>query len=225
MMDFNEDRVTQICSNSIIFKNLEKDAIKKFLSSLAYKVVFIKKGEMIIKEDDHIDYLGVILEGEVNVCKYCPDGSESLLTKLQTHEVFALDILGTPSQNSFYNVYTTKPSFILKIDKKILEKAIILSERDSCNMYENIITCLANTCAKKCHKIELVSQRSIRDKIMTYLLIQKNNKNSNKFRISFDRDQLANYLCVNRSVLSHELSLMQKEGIIKFRKNEFEILK
>lgn len=225
MMDFNEDRVTEICLNSIIFKNLEKNAIKKFLSSLVYKVVFIKKGEMIIKEDDYIDYLGIILEGEVNVCKYCPDGSESLLSKLQTHEVFALDILCTPSQNSFYNVYTTKPSFILKIDKKTLEKAIILSGKDACNIYENIITYLANTCAKRCHKIELVSQRSIRDKILTYLSIQKKNTNSNKFKISFDRDQLANYLCVNRSVLSHELSLMQQEGIIKFKKNEFEILK
>lgn len=225
MMDFNEDRVTDICSNSIIFKNLEKSAIKKFLSPLVYKVVFIKKGEMVIKEDDYIDYLGVILEGEVNVCKYCPDGSETLLSKLQTHEVFALDILCTPSQNSFYNVYTTKPSFILKINKKTLEEAIILSGKDACNIYENIITYLANTCAKRCHKIELVSQRSIRDKILTYLLIQKKNTNSNKFKISFDRDQLANYLCVNRSVLSHELSLMQQEGIIKFRKNEFEILK
>ncbi|WP_434798807.1 Crp/Fnr family transcriptional regulator [Terrisporobacter vanillatitrophus] len=224
MMDFNEDRVTEICLNSIIFKNLEKNAIKKFLSSLVYKVVFIKKGEMVIKEDDYIDYLGIILEGEVNVCKYCPDGSETLLSKLQTHEVFALDILCTPSQNSFYNVYTTKPSFILKINKKTLEKAIILSGKDACNIYENIITCLANTCAKRCHKIELASQRSIRDKILTYLLIQKKNTNSNKFKISFDRDQLANYLCVNRSVLSHELSLMQQEGIIKFKKNEFEIL-
>lgn len=224
MMDFNEDRITEICSNSIIFKNLEKNAIKKFLSSLVYKVVFIKKGEMIINEDDYIDYFGVILEGEVNVCKYCPDGSETLLSKLQTHEVFALDILCTPSQNSFYNVYTTKPSFILKINKKTLKESMFLSQKDACNIYENIITYLANTCAKRCHKIELVSQRSIRDKIMTYLLIQKKNTNSNKFKISFDRDQLANYLCVNRSVLSHELSLMQQERIIKFRKNEFEIL-
>lgn len=224
MMDFNEDRVTEICSKSIIFKGVDKAIIKEFLSSLPYKVVFIKKGELIIKEDDYIDYLGLVLEGEVNVCKYCPDGSESLLSKLKTHEVLGLDILCTPSQNSFYYAYATKPSFILKIDKKILEKEKVISEEYTSKIYGNVITCLANICAKKCHKIELVSQKSIRDKIMIYLLIQKKNNNSNKFKISFDRDQLANYLCVNRSVLSHELSLMQKEGIIKFKKNEFEIL-
>ena len=143
---------------------------------------------------------------------------------MKTHEVFGLDILCTPSRNSFYYAYATKPSFILKIDKKILEKGKVISEEDTSKIYGNVITCLANICAKKCHKIELVSQKSIRDKIMIYLSIQKKNNNSNKFKISFDRDQLANYLCVNRSVLSHELSLMQKEGIIKFKKNEFEIL-
>lgn len=225
MMDFNEDRVTEICSKSIIFKDIDKDEIKAFLSSLDYKVVFIKKGELIIKEDDYIDYLGLVLDGEVNVCKYSPDGSESLLSKLSAHEVFALDIVCTPSKISFYYVYTTKPSFILKIDKSILGKSRVLSEENASKIYENIIACLANICAKRCHKIELVSQKSIRAKIMNYLLIQRNNKNSNKFEISFDRDQLANYLCVNRSVLSHELSRMQKEGIIKFKKNKFEILK
>lgn len=224
MIDFNEDRVTEICSKSILFKGIDKEIIRKFLSCLSYEVVFLKKGELLIKEDDYIDYLGLVLEGEVNVSKYCPDGSESLLSKLKTNEVFALDIVCTPSKKSFYYAYTSKPSFILKIDKNILEHINILSLKDIQRIYENIIVCLANTCAKKCHKIELVSQKSIRDKIMTYLLIQKNNQNSNKFKISFDRDQLANYLCVNRSVLSHELSLMQQEGIIKFKKNEFEIL-
>lgn len=224
-MDFNKDRVTEICSKSILFKDIDKDDIKEFLSSLSYKVVFLKKGELIIKEDDYIDYLGLVLDGEINICKYSSDGSESLLSKLKSHEVFALDIICTPFKKSFYYVYASKPSFILKIDKNILEKSEVLSQEDRHKVYENIITFLANISAKRAHKIELVSQKSIRGKIMTYLLIQKNNQNSNKFKISFNRDQLANYLCVNRSVLSHELSLMQKEGIIKFKKNEFEILK
>lgn len=225
MVDFDEDRIIDICSKSIIFKGIKKNDIKSILYSLSYKVAFFEKGELIIKEDDYIDYLGLILDGEINVCKYAPSGSESLLSKLGIHEVFALDVLCTPSRRSFYNAYASKPSFILKIDQGILDKENMSLQECKLSVYENIITCLANLCAKKCHKIELVSQKSIRDKIMLYLLIQKKNKNSNKFKISFDRDQLANYLCVNRSVLSHELSLMQQEGIIKFKKNEFEILK
>ena len=146
------------------------------------------------------------------------------MEKVAVHEVFNLDVISTPTKRSFRTVYATKPSFILKIDFD-LEKDIDLSDKDKLIIYRNIINCIGNTNAKQCHKIEIVSQKSIRDKIMTYLLIQKNNKQSNSFNISFDRDQLANYLCVNRSVLSHELSLMQQEGIIKFKKNHFEILK
>ena len=217
MPDFNIDRIIEICSQSIIFKNMDKEILKRFLLSSSYRVVFIKKGELIIREEEYFD-------GELNICKYSPNGNEILLEKVAVHEVFNLDVISTPTKRSFRTVYATKPSFILKIDFD-LEKDIDLSDKDKLIIYRNIINCIGNTNAKQCHKIEIVSQKSIRDKIMTYLLIQKNNKQSNSFNISFDRDQLANYLCVNRSVLSHELSLMQQEGIIKFKKNHFEILK
>ena len=220
MPDFNIDRIIEICSQSIIFKNMDKEILKRFLLSSSYRVVFIKKGELIIREEEYVDYMGLVLDGELNICKYSPNGNEILLEKVAVHEV----VISTPTKRSFRTVYATKPSFILKIDFD-LEKDIDLSDKDKLIIYRNIINCIGNTNAKQCHKIEIVSQKSIRDKIMTYLLIQKNNKQSNSFNISFDRDQLANYLCVNRSVLSHELSLMQQEGIIKFKKNHFEILK
>ena len=218
MPDFNIDRIIEICSQSIIFKNMDKEILKRFLLSSSYRVV------LIIREEEYVDYMGLVLDGELNICKYSPNGNEILLEKVAVHEVFNLDVISTPTKRSFRTVYATKPSFILKIDFD-LEKDIDLSDKDKLIIYRNIINCIGNTNAKQCHKIEIVSQKSIRDKIMTYLLIQKNNKQSNSFNISFDRDQLANYLCVNRSVLSHELSLMQQEGIIKFKKNHFEILK
>ena len=224
MPDFNIDRIIEICSQSIIFKNMDKEILKRFLLSSSYRVVFIKKGELIIREEEYVDYMGLVLDGELNICKYSPNGNEILLEKVAVHEVFNLDVISTPTKRSFRTVYATKPSFILKIDFD-LEKDIDLSDKDKLIIYRNIINCIGNTNAKQCHKIEIVSQKSIRDKIMNYLLIQKNNKQSNSFNISFDRDQLANYLCVNRSVLSHELSLMQQEGIIKFKKNHFEIVK
>lgn len=223
MMDFDIDRITEICSQSIIFKNMDKNVLKKFLSSSVYRVVFVKKGEVILREEEYVDYVGLVLDGELNLCKYLPGGNEILLEKISLHEVFNLGVISTLTKISFNTIYATKPSYILKIDFD-LEKNENLSDKDKLIMYKNIINCIGNTNAKQCHKIEIISQKSIREKIMAYLIVQKNNKKSSKFEISFDRDQLANYLCVNRSVLSHELSLMQQEGIIKFKKNYFEIL-
>lgn len=77
--------------------------------------------------------------------------------------------------------------------------------------------------SRKCRKIELLSIRGIRERIEQYLRIQQSRHKSNAFDIEFNREQMANYLGINRSVLSHELKKMEKEGILKVRKNHFEL--
>ena len=129
MPDFNIDRIIEICSQSIIFKNMDKEILKRFLLSSSYRVVFIKKGELIIREEEYVDYMGLVLDGELNICKYSPNGNEILLEKVAVHEVFNLDVISTPTKRSFRTVYATKPSFILKIDFD-LEKDIDLSDKD-----------------------------------------------------------------------------------------------
>ena len=77
---------------------------------------------------------------------------------------------------------------------------------------------------KKEYRLAILAQKGLRERIMTYLTMQADKRGSRKIKIPFSRDELASFLCVNRSALSHELSLMQQEGIIRFRKNEFELL-
>ena len=69
-----------------------------------------------------------------------------------------------------------------------------------------------------------ISHYKLRQKIIAYLLLEKQKHNSYRFTIPYNREELAKFLCVNRSALSHELSNMQKEGLIKYNKNKFEIL-
>ena len=77
---------------------------------------------------------------------------------------------------------------------------------------------------RKYYKIKIISHYKLRQKIIAYLLFEKQKNNSNVFTIPYNREELSKYLCVNRSALSHELSAMQKEGLIKFDKNRFEII-
>ena len=69
----------------------------------------------------------------------------------------------------------------------------------------------------------MLSIRGIRERIEQYLRLQQSRHKSNAFDIEFNREQMANYLGINRSVLSHELKKMEKEGILKVRKNHFEL--
>ena len=72
-------------------------------------------------------------------------------------------------------------------------------------------------------KIEIISKRSTREKLMAYLSVQAKKANSNRFEIPFDRQELADYLEVDRSGLSAEIGKMKKEGLIDCEKNRFEI--
>ena len=70
-------------------------------------------------------------------------------------------------------------------------------------------------------KIENISQKTIRDKLLTYLSNEARKKKSNIFEIQFNRQDLADYLNIDRSAMSFELSKLQKEGLIKYEKNKF----
>jgi CRP-like cAMP-binding protein len=91
-------------------------------------------------------------------------------------------------------------------------------------LYENIIHVLANENIKKLYKINVLYKRSLRERILSFLQNIATRTGSDSFRINMDREQFAQYLGVNRSALSHELSRMRQEGIISCRKDFFELL-
>ena len=91
-------------------------------------------------------------------------------------------------------------------------------------MLRNISNQLSNENIKRQNKVDVLSVNGLRDRVMMYLETQASKKGTSSFTIPFNREELANYLCVNRSALSHELSLMRQEGIIEFRKNRFHLL-
>ncbi len=74
---------------------------------------------------------------------------------------------------------------------------------------------------KKEYRLAILSKNGLRERITTYLTMQASRRQKTAFTISYSREELAAFLCVNRSALSHELSRMQSEGLISFRKNYF----
>lgn len=91
-------------------------------------------------------------------------------------------------------------------------------------MMESILALIAAEHIRKMYKIEILSRKGLRDRILTFLSIQRSFEGSDDFKIPFNREELADYLCVNRSALSHELRCMEKEHLIYCRKNHFRIL-
>ena len=78
---------------------------------------------------------------------------------------------------------------------------------------------------KKAYRLAIMSRNGLRERILAYLTMQAAKRGTNTFTIPFSREELAAFLCVNRSALSHELSLMRQEGLLDFHKNNFSLLK
>ena len=89
---------------------------------------------------------------------------------------------------------------------------------------ENMIHILADENIKKTYKIEIISKPGLRERILTFLRIRSQKLGRNSFHTMMTQEQLAQFLCVNRSALSHELNKMRNEQIIDFKRDWFEIL-
>ena len=204
-----------------LFQGMDSEKAENIIRLLKGKTKEYQKNEMILSERDEIRVIGILLSGEVCKVQYYPDGTEQMMQKLQRSYMVGLEVAVSIKKTSPYTLYALQPSVIYWFPVRYIEEAGVLQETDRISLYQRIVTFLANEDIRKYRKIEILSSRSVREKIEKYLKIQSLRYQSDAFDIDFNREQLASYLGLNRSVLSHELKKMEKEGLLTVRKNHF----
>jgi len=180
------------------------------------------KGDIILLAGDTVNHIGLVLNGGVKVIKEDADGNITILTELGASELFGEVFACAGIDHSPVTVQAAEKSEILFINYK----KIITSCSRACDFHlrlvENMLKLIAQKSLMLNQKIEILSRRTIRDKLLLYFDIQRGM--AKKFTIPYNREELANYLCVDRSALSNELCKMRDEGLLRFKKNSFEIL-
>ena len=222
-MGNNMENIHALLSNSRIFLDINKESIKAIFPFLSGNIKLYHKGEFFIWEDDILNSIGIVLQGKLCITKMFIDGSQTLIQKASPSYAIGIDVVCTRSRISPYSVLAMEESKIFLIPYDIIRKPGRVDENIRLTIIDNILTIISHENIRKTHTLEILAKKSLRDKITTYLLRQKKKNNSSTFTIQLNREQLAEYLCVNRSALSHELALMQKEGLIQFSKNKFTI--
>ena len=204
--DLNDKEITSIL---IFFNCFEKS---------------FQKNEFIFEIDKKIDKIGIIILGEINIIKEDFWGNRNILNKFKSGEIFG-EVFALSKSSSNIMVEASQDCKILFLN---LKNFSINSEKTS----EEIIKFLTNIfkiSLKKnilfTEKLEHISKKSIREKIISYLSTEAQKNKTNSFLIKFDRQELADYLFVERSALSRELSSMKKEGLIDYKKNHFTLIK
>ena len=180
------------------------------------------KGQPVYRMGDMAHALCVVLSGSVTIERGDAWGNRTILGKAEPGQLFAESYAcaGRPLEVA---VTAACDSEILFLDIRNL----LNSCSRSCPFHQRLIQNFAGILSRKnlmlTKKIEHMSRRSLRDKLLSYLSDESARQQSTSFSIPFNRQQLADYLCVDRSALSRELSLLREEGILRYHKSHFEL--
>lgn len=217
-------KIIPLLKNVMLFNGIEEKDLGAMLSCLGGKLKNYKKGETIFSIDDPNTSIGVLVSGEIQISKDDVLGNHMIMMKMKQYDVFGEAI--TCAQKKQIPYYTTASA-----DSQILflnYRKILTTCSSACSFHSRLIENLLYSLARKNlmlnDKIEIISKRTTREKILFYLNSQAQKVNSPAFAIPFNRQEMADYLCVERSALSTELGKLRDEGIISFSKSKFTLL-
>ena len=204
------------------FKEISLYEFEKGFQCLRGRYMSYQKNHMIWLAGAPIQSIGLLLSGRVRVLKYDTNGNSIILMDMNAPN--SLGEIGAFAGLTHYpvTVQAIEDCDVLFFDSS---KAISICH-NSCFFHGKIVEHMIQTLSKKAvkldQKVELLSKRTIREKILYFFDIYRGD--SNPFSLPFNRDEMARYLCVNRTALSNELGRMRDEGLIRYKGNEFEML-
>lgn len=207
-----------------LFDGIEDENLTSLLGCLGAAVKSFEKKETVIAEGDPARYIGIVLSGSVQIVSIDFFGNRNILSAVEPSELFAESFACAQTEAMPINVIAADPCEIMLIDcHRILHTC-----SNTCEFHRQLIFNLLKIMATKNimfhQKIEISSKRSTREKLTTYLMFQAKKEGSNSFDIPFNRQELADYLEVDRSGLSAQISQLRREGVLKSRRNHFELL-
>ncbi len=183
------------------------------------------KGVSIIEPQQWVDSLAVVVRGRVDVFHLFSDGSRSLMSVMEDGGLLAAELVCTRTQIAPYHAAAAEPTTLFWLPAQVILKPGHLEEPMRLELHQRLLQIVADESVKKTYRLAILSQKGLRERILTYLTMQADKRRTDSFSIAFSREDLASFLCVNRSALSHELSLMQQDGLIRFYKNQFTLLR
>lgn len=214
----------EIIKNCPLFENFSHNEFERIFSCIGAKVRHYAKNEIILCVGSKVDFIGIVLCGSVKILNETADGDISIDALLFPPEIFAESLACAEITSSPVTVMAAEDSDIMTLDYR----KVITSCGSACSFHlrlvENMLVIMARKNLMQKRKIEILSKHSLRERLKIFFEQQRKLTGSDKFEIPYKREELADYLCVNRSALSNELSKMRDEGLIRFEKNRFEIV-
>ncbi len=209
-----------ICSSKL-FSGIAENELTAMLSCLKAKVKDFPKEAIILRNGETVESVGLILSGSVLIVQDDIWGNRNILSKAGAGKSFATAFACAPGSKSNVDVIAETPVTVMFVNiNRILNVCPSACARHN-RIIQNVLGELAEKNLRFSEKLEHMGQRTTRSKIMSYLSAEAKRFGSYEFDVPFSRQQLADYLGVERSGLSLELGKMRQDGLIDFHKSHF----
>lgn len=214
----------EILKDCSLFDGINSNDLQSLISYLDVKISVYDKKQTIIFEGDEARYIGIVLSGSVQIMQTDYYGNRNLLSVAEPSEIFGEAFACAGIKSIPVSVVAGEKSEIMLIDCEKITNSCSAACSFHRQMIYNLMKILASKNIMLRQKNEILSKRSTREKLMAYLMLQAKKHGRKEFIIPFNRQELADFLSVDRSGMSSEIGKLKKENIIKSTKNRFELL-
>ncbi|WP_346680521.1 Crp/Fnr family transcriptional regulator [uncultured Brachyspira sp.] len=205
-----------------LFDNIDKKEIPNILNNFKSQKKLYEKGNIIIDMGDKVEAIYIILNGKIEISKEYDDTRKNIVNILESGEIFAEAIALSTNKISQITAISLSKSEILKINIKYIFDNNL--EKNKNIFIENLLKIISDKNKFLSMKNDILSQKSLRSKIILYLEYMSNMQKSEKINIPYSRDKLAEFISADRSALSRELNRLAKEKMIELNGNKINII-
>lgn len=217
-------RYIPILKNTQLFSGASDEDIEAMLGCLQARLCTYKKGEYVLHEGERIERLMMLVKGELHIQRDDYWGNRSIISMVGVGEMFGEAYAAPESGPLMNDVLAVEDSAVIFLD---IGKLLTVCP-NGCKFHamavKNLFFAISEKNRKLVRKLGYMSRRTTREKLIAYLSEEAKRQNSGAFSIPFNRQQLADFLSVDRSAMSNELCRLRDEGLIEFEKNRFRLL-
>lgn len=213
----------KILKKSQLFSGVAEDEIEAMLDCLSAELRTYQKGSYVLHQGEYLHHITVLVAGSLLIQKDDFWGNRSIINKINVGEMFGEAYVAPGSEALLNDVIATEDSAIIFFDVHKILTTCSSACRFHAMVIQNLFYAISVKNRSLVQKLGHMSRRTTREKLLSYLSEQAKKQGTSSFEIPFNRQQLADFLSVDRSAMSNELCKLRDEGLLSFERNRFQL--
>ena len=207
-----------------LFSGVGEEEILAMLYCLGARLHTYKKGDYVLRQGEHLGDILVLADGRLHIQRDDYWGNRSILGHIGIGEIFGEAYVAPESGTLLNDVVALENSAVFFFDVKRVITTCSSACRFHTTVVQNLFFAISDKNRRLVQKLDYMSRRTTREKLISFLSEEAKKQNSPYVELPFNRQQLADYLSVDRSAMSNELCKMRDDGLLEFEKNKFKLL-